>query len=140
MTKLPTFTKLPREQWFDENTPPDFLQIVELRRLQKAAGYKSPRTLKEERQKEQLKKKDAGKKSALVRKERAEQRLNMIKRAYDQLDPKYKTQPYSKDSIDALSEQLVGPPPTEDELRSFALDIEFDITVARRCSNASPSR
>jgi hypothetical protein len=126
-------SKLPKAQWFNEDVPPDSKVIDELRRMTKEAGYKSPRTLKEERTKELLKKKKAGKKSALVRKERAGRRLKMIKRAYDQLDPKYKTQPYSKDSIDALYKQLVvlsierdepRPPPTEDELRSFSADIE----------------
>ena len=126
MTKLPKFTKLPREQWLDESTAPDSLQIVELRRLQKAA----------QRKKEQRQRSQAGDASAVVRKESAEQRLQMVKRAYDLLDPKYKVQPYSKDSIDALYEQFLvvlgikrdrpprRPPPTEDELRSFGLDIE----------------
>jgi hypothetical protein len=128
-----TKTKLPKEQWFDEDVPSDSPAIDELRTLQKETGYESPRALKEEREKEQLKKKKAGKKSALVRKELAELRMKMVKRAYDQLDPKYKTRPYSKDSIDALCEQFLvvlgikrdsRPPPTEDEIRSFALDIE----------------
>src|SRR5262249_48854396 len=51
-------------------------------------------------------------------------------------NPKYKVQPYSKDSIDALNEQFLivlgikrdrpppRPPPSEDELRSLGLDIE----------------
>lgn len=60
-------TKLPKEQWLDENISPDSPQIVELRRLHKAAGYKSPRTLKEEREKEQRKRKEAGEKSGLAR-------------------------------------------------------------------------
>jgi hypothetical protein len=124
-----TKTKLPKDQWFDEDVPSDSPVIDELRRLLKEAR-------KKQREKGRLQKQKAGKTSGVVRKGSAEQRLQMVKRAYDQLDPKYKVQPYSKDSIDALYEQFLvvlgikrdrpprRPPPTEDELRSFGLDIE----------------
>jgi hypothetical protein len=87
-------------------------------------------------------KSEAGKKSGLVRRSRAEVRLYIVRQVYEQLDPKYKHQPYSNDSMDALREKYfsvlgercdnpqldpqpsVRTSPTEDELKSFALDVE----------------
>jgi hypothetical protein len=114
-------TKLPKDQWFNEDVPSDSPVIDELRRLQKA----------EQRKKEQLQRSEAGDASAVVRKKSAKRRLKMVEQAFDQLDPKYKAQPYSEESLDALDKQFLvvlkgkpRHPPTEDELRSFALDIE----------------
>jgi hypothetical protein len=128
-------------QYSDEDPPDPLAKEVQTSATEQ--GWRSPWALKEEREKERLKKKKAGEKSGLVRKRPAEQRLKMLEQAYDQLDPKYKTRPYSKESIDALYEQLLvvaapkrdqpRPPPTEDELRSFALDIESILQLPEEC-------
>lgn len=129
-------TKLPKDQWFNEDIPSDSPAVDELRRLLKEAGYKSPRTFKEE----QRKKQEAGKKSVAARRQRAEMRVGIVKQIWEHLDLKYKSAPYSADSVNALCEKyflLVGKraaggesqdlprtPPTEDELKSFASHVE----------------
>jgi len=100
-------TKLPKEQWFDENIPPDSPQIVELRRLQKAQGYESPRALKEQREKERLHKKKAGKKSGDVRAAREKVRRNIVAILYGNLESAYSNQPFSTNSIKALRDEYL---------------------------------
>ena len=100
-------TKLPKEQWFDENISPDSPQIVELRRLQKAAGYESPRALKEQREKEQLQKKKAGKKSGDVRAAREKARRDLVFILWGNLDAAYRNQPFSAKSINALHDEYL---------------------------------
>jgi hypothetical protein len=139
MTK---FTKLPKEQWFNEDIPSDSRQIDELRRLVRDAGYPSLRLLNEQRAKQQNKQKEAGKKSAAARAPRAQARLHIVKLIYDRLDHKFKCRPYSKEAIDALYEEYhfvmrrpdhfywydhptIGDrcPPTEDEPKYLVSDL-----------------
>ena len=117
---------------YSDDDPPDPL-AKEVQTSATEQGWSYHGLSKKNARKNDLRKRKLAKK-VLVRKRPAEQRLKMVEQAYDQLDPKYKTRPYSKELIDALYEQFLvvaapkrdqsRPPPTEDELRSFALDIE----------------
>ena len=101
----------------------------EVQRRAKEAGWTPPWDHEEQQKEQQHQKKAAGKKSALVRGERAELRRLIIQAAYAHLNPAQKHQPYSNDSIDALKEMylsLLGKgdplprtPPTDDELELF---------------------
>jgi hypothetical protein len=96
-------TKLPKEQWFDENIPPDSRVISELRMLVKERGYKSPRALEEE----QRQKKKAGTKSGHVRATREKVRRDIVRLLYWNLDTAYRNQPFSTKSIKALHDQYL---------------------------------
>jgi hypothetical protein len=100
-------TKLPKHQWFNEDVPSDSPVIDELRRLQKEAGYKSPRTLREERQKERLQKKEAGETSGYVRAARERLRRDIVLILYGNLDSAYRNQPFSTKSIEALHDEFL---------------------------------
>jgi hypothetical protein len=107
MTNLPKFTKLPTGQWFDESIPPDSLQIVELRRLQKEAGYESPQALKEQREKRRLQTKKAGEASRDVRAPRGKVRRNIVCLLFLNLESEYRNQRFSAKSIKALHDEYL---------------------------------
>ena len=101
-------------------------------------GWKAPWVLEEQREEEQRKKQKAAKKSVAVRRQRAQMRLRIVQQIWEQLDPKYKCEPYWTNSVNALCEKyffivskpalggdpLPRTPPTEDELKSFALAVK----------------
>jgi hypothetical protein len=83
-------------------------------------------------------KREAGKRSALARVKAAKVRLEMIAAAYSLLEPEFKTNPYSKRSIEALAAKyyrLWGEreparppaPPTEDQI-DFLIDMLIELT------------
>jgi hypothetical protein len=116
---------------------PDRL-VEEVQRSATEHGWKAPWVLEEQREEEQRKKQKAAKKSVAVRRQRAQMRLRIVQQVWEQLDPKFKCEPYSTDSVNALCEKyffvvskpafdgdrLPRTPPTEDELKSFALAVE----------------
>jgi hypothetical protein len=73
--------------------------------LQEAAkheGWTPPWDREQQAAAEQLKKRTAGKKSALMRAGRASLRLLFVKEAFGRLKPAHRIQPFSEHSMDAL--------------------------------------
>ena len=130
-----------RENLFKRHSKPPDRLVEEVQRSATEQGWMPPWTLEEQREKEQRKKQKAGKKSVAARRQRARLRLRIVQRIWEQLDTKYKCAPYSADTVNAVCEKyfvfvfkraasddsrrLPRTPLTEDELRSFALDVEY---------------
>ena len=97
----------PKDLFKRYTTPPTPLHAAVQGRAREA-GWIPPWEHEEQQKEQQSQNTEAGKKSGLVRGERAEVRRLIIQLAYLRLDPKYKHQPYSTNSIDALHREYLS--------------------------------
>ena len=84
----------PKDLFKRYDTPPSRLHEA-VQRLARQEGWRPPWA----REEQQSQKKEAGKLSARIRKERADLRLALIEIVYRQLKPAYRNQPYSTASM-----------------------------------------
>ena len=87
----------PKDLFKRYDTPPSRLHEA-VQRLARQEGWRPPWA----REEQQSKKKEAGKLSARIRKERADLRLALIQIVYRQLKPAYQNQPYSTVSMELI--------------------------------------
>jgi hypothetical protein len=133
-----------RRDLFKRYSKPPSQLIEEVQRSAREEGWTPPWD-----EKQQSQRKAAGKKSGTVRADRSKLRLSIIRAAYALLPPKYKYEPFSKESIGALREGYLsmlgaglgdrsGTAPTEKELD--AVRDEHDALIGKILEgSAAPS-